>query len=374
MGDIHVDFRDRVVAAWEEINALYREAARALPRAGERTSRPCPLCRGTSPEPIRTQYEFLLQRCSVCRCVFLNDLYDPDVQQSIDNEFTRWSRVRHGYFCRHPEAGIIGAFETDVQYRVLYKEVRFILSVLKEIGWAEPRGRRFVDVGCFKGYSILAASRIGLNATGIEFDPKRIKFAQAVLGVCIIPTLFENLLAEGRQYELITARHIIEHIYDPELFLQRAHELLSERGKLVILLPNFYSEPMERMYQSGIIPGDLTIHHVNYFTPRQVVELVVRAGFSIDFSGTADVNTQISLRRRYGIGPDFLGVYQPAEGSGTVRYRVRELAKQVLFYPWCRMQAQKLIRAGMNSRGVPRLSETYLDGDRGGETCVLASK
>ena len=374
MEDIHVVCRDRVAAAWEEVNALYREAAPSLPRAGEKLSRPCPFCGATSTKPIRIQYEFALERCSTCRCVFLNGLYEPDIQQSIDNEFTRWSRVRQGYFCKHPEAGIIGDFETDVHYGVLYREVRLILSVLKEIAWNEPRGKTFLDVGCFKGYSVLAASRIGLDATGIEFDPKRIKFAQSVLGVEITQTLFENLLAEGRRYDLVTARHILEHVYDPESFLRKAQALLSAGGKLVILLPNFYGEPMRRMYAEGVIPGDLTIHHVNYFGVSHVIELVKRAGLSVDFFGSADVNTRISLRQRYGMGPGFRGVYHPAQDSGTLRYRVRELAKQTVFYPWCRAQTEKLLRTGVISSSVPPISEMYRDGERGGETCVLASK
>lgn len=374
MDDIHVDCQDHVASEWKEINKLYREAGSSLPRAGVRISRPCPFCGAAAGEGIRIQYEFTLERCPVCKCVFLNGLYDPGVQQAIDNDFTRWARVRHGYFCKYPEAGIIGDFESSIHHGVLYREVRLTLSILREIGWEQPRGKTFLDVGCFKGYSVLAASRIGLDATGIEFDPKRIKFAQAVLGVQIIPTLFEDLVAEGRQYDLITARHVLEHVYDPESFLQRARALLSAGGKLVILLPNFYSEPMRRMYTESVIPGDLTIHHVNYFGVSHVVDLARRAGLVVDFFGSADVNTRISLRRRYGIGPGFLGVYHPAQGSGTLRYRVRELAKQTVFYPWCRMQTEKLLRTGVISCSVLPISETYRDGERGGETCVLASK
>jgi 2-polyprenyl-3-methyl-5-hydroxy-6-metoxy-1,4-benzoquinol methylase len=323
------------------------------------------------------QYEFNLDRCSACGCVYLIGLYDPDTQQSIDNEFTRLMRQANGYFCRHPTAGIAGEFETEVLHDILREELRFLLSVLKEVGWTENTGRTFLDVGCFKGYSVLAAQRVGFDAEGIEFEPERVRFAREVLGVRIIQTLFEGLIAQGRRYSLITARHVLEHIHDPLPFLEKARALLAPDGFLVILLPNFYSDPLRAMYQEGKISGDLTIHHVNYFNVSQTVDLVRRAGWRVRFSGTAGAaynrKTRITLHRRYGVGPGHLGWYGPAQGKGPLRYRCKQLLKRVIFHSRHRKEVDFLSRKGAAGVPVPPVSDAYGDGDRGVEICVIAA-
>jgi 2-polyprenyl-3-methyl-5-hydroxy-6-metoxy-1,4-benzoquinol methylase len=354
------------------MNRLYGEVRDRLPRRGEKMRRPCPDCGGRESERLRPQYEFVLERCRGCGCVFLNDLYDPDTQQSIDNEFTRLMRVKHGYYCLHPEAGIQGDFEGEPRPELVHEELRLLLGVTREAGWADPRGRSMLDVGCFKGYSVYAAQLAGFEATGIEFDEKRLRFAREVLKVRVVATLFEKLEAEGRQYDLITARHVLEHIHDPVPFLEKARRLLRPGGRLFILLPNFYSEAVRRMYEDGALSGDFTIHHVNYFDPARTSDLVRRAGLRIAFAGTAG-SGRVTLRKRYGIGPGFVGWYRPLNGGGPLAYRLRQWLKGTIIRSRRRAEAERMVREGTASPLVPGLTRVYSDGDRGGEICVIAT-
>jgi SAM-dependent methyltransferase len=64
----------------------------------------------------------------------------------------------------------------------------------------------------------------------------------------------EDLVREGRRYDVVICSEVLEHIADPAPFLVRLHELTEPDGALIITTPNGYGayewlSSLQRMFQ-----------------------------------------------------------------------------------------------------------------------------
>lgn len=100
-------------------------------------------------------------------------------------------------------------------------------------------GARMLDIGGGGGFHAKAFEELGCGvAHYIDLDPEACEFARAngvsniVCGNVELP---ENI--DGK-YDLIFARHLIEHLVDPVRFVESVSRYLKEGGQLVLLFPN----------------------------------------------------------------------------------------------------------------------------------------
>jgi 2-polyprenyl-6-hydroxyphenyl methylase/3-demethylubiquinone-9 3-methyltransferase len=114
------------------------------------------------------------------------------------------------------------------------------------IGWILARaarrfpsaeGVRLLDVGCGGGLAAEALSRHGFDVLGIDAAADVIEAARAHAGDSgpayrVAPA--EDLLAEGRRFQVITALEVIEHVPDPAAFVRVLVRLLEPGGMLFL--------------------------------------------------------------------------------------------------------------------------------------------
>jgi hypothetical protein len=78
---------------------------------------------------------------------------------------------------------------------------------------------------------------------------------------------------------------VLEHLPDPQGELEKIHELLSDRGQLVIEVPNFGSW-YARLFQGHWFHLDPP-RHLYHFSPNTLLELLEKTGFhTLDLSTT----------------------------------------------------------------------------------------
>ncbi len=179
-----------------------------------------------------------------------------------------------GYWWR-PGTGIGAQFERRYrEWMVKHDHVRTIRH------WF-PASNAFslLDIGCGTGLFVSLAGREGFQAAGLESSPEAVRVAHDG-GVDSVTCGDENLLIEqGRQFDLITLFHVLEHVPEPFKYLRRIQKLLRKPGHLVVQVPN-RSSYQARLFGRRWYGLDCP-RHLNNFTEYALLAVLGRAGFRI---------------------------------------------------------------------------------------------
>jgi 2-polyprenyl-3-methyl-5-hydroxy-6-metoxy-1,4-benzoquinol methylase len=97
---------------------------------------------------------------------------------------------------------------------------------------------RLLDVGCGSGEYLHKMHGYGWEVSGIEPDAAAGRVAREQYGLELFSGLVEDAPYPASSFDMITARHVIEHIGDPRSFLVGVCRLLKPGGRLVLLTPN----------------------------------------------------------------------------------------------------------------------------------------
>lgn len=104
--------------------------------------------------------------------------------------------------------------------------------------------KSFLDVGGGAGYYAQAAQVHGYSARLIDFAHDALEFAQNKLKVTQVThgniQYCANFLG-GKQYGLVLSRHTIEHMLDPQKFVEQLALVTQPKGYLYLETPNVSS-------------------------------------------------------------------------------------------------------------------------------------
>ena len=104
-------------------------------------------------------------------------------------------------------------------------------------------GLEMLDIGCGGGLICEPMARMGASVTGIDASEKNIKTAsihaeQSGLSIDYRATTAEDLGAEKKQYDVVLALEIIEHVVDPQAFIDACAALVKPGGILIMTTIN----------------------------------------------------------------------------------------------------------------------------------------
>lgn len=125
---------------------------------------------------------------------------------------------------------------------------QFMRETQSRIHWicAQVKGRRVLDVGCSQGIVPLLLAREGCLVTGVDTSPQAIEEAKGYLSaepahiqqnVTYINSDFLALDTLEVEPDTVVISEVLEHLLRPELFVEKAHDLLKQGGRLVITVP-----------------------------------------------------------------------------------------------------------------------------------------
>lgn len=143
-----------------------------------------------------------------------------------------------------------------------------------------PRLKRFLDIGCSAGGTMLAFAELGYDAYGVE-PSSASRHAPPQLASRIQNCYLGQEVFE-KPFGIITAFHVLEHVPDPAVFLAHSRGLMVPRGILVIEVPDFnFALRRLRGHPTELFSHISPVYHINHFTLAGLDRLLNRTGFAV---------------------------------------------------------------------------------------------
>lgn len=237
-------------------------AAKASGRSSEGLPR-CPVCdatRSRSRFSVRTTSVFTFHECASCGLAFawprpsaaeLAELYGAD------------------YFANEAGFGYADYAIGKVNAERMWTNVSI---------WSsrpfDSDHRRMLDIGCASGEFAASAARHGWEAWGCE--PSPLADSAREKGVRVVSELTDDALPV-RDFGLVTAFDVIEHLLDPMDLLRHSRRLVAEDGLLLVETANWDSlgRRLKGPRWAQVSPPE----HINFFDGGSLVRALQVAGF-----------------------------------------------------------------------------------------------
>ena len=141
-------------------------------------------------------------------------------------------------FFRFPR---LSKYEMDVLYRLGDDENWTPSKDQKRPDWKiayswmlnRNTNRQVLDVGCFSGEYLQGLLGTGADLYGVEIHKEAADRARN-FGVDIIGDDFECLSTEDKRFDVVTSFDVIEHVYNPKLFLNMLVDVTKPGGEIII--------------------------------------------------------------------------------------------------------------------------------------------
>ena len=210
-------------------------------------------------------------RCRICSLLYPNPFPFPVDPQELYAD-------PEGYFARHDQLGKVDSF------RDLARDL---------IGDATNKQASLLDIGSGRGELLQAARLEGLvDVVGLDFADAMIDDARERYGVETVKASVEEYAETAdRQFDIVVAGAILEHVYDPDSFMAAVARLTRAGSALFIDTPRepnlltWLGNASERLRGSRAVYNlspTWSPYHVFGFSPSTLRKLLSKHGFEID--------------------------------------------------------------------------------------------
>jgi len=138
-------------------------------------------------------------------------------------------------------------------------------------------GGKMLDVGCGNGRYLLTMRTLGWDVQGVEFSESGVRVCRQA-NLPVHHGDLESAAFPGDSFDLITVRHVIEHIPDPQPFMRELVRVLKPGGRLVIETPN--SQALGRAWLGGNWYANDVPRHLILFSPDNLSQLARNHGLN----------------------------------------------------------------------------------------------
>jgi 2-polyprenyl-3-methyl-5-hydroxy-6-metoxy-1,4-benzoquinol methylase len=164
----------------------------------------------------------------------------------------------------------VGYLEEGNDLALLYGQ-DFVLWASKYL--STRLDRELLEIGCGRGYLLNEYYNLGIrNLSGIDPNPGSVESLRSKVN--FIKGFFPDDMTKGR-YDIIMHYDVLEHIFEPVVFLKKHLEHLNEGGIVLVAVPDC---------SKAIELGDVSmaIHeHVNFFNEASLQSVFTKAGFKV---------------------------------------------------------------------------------------------
>ena len=230
----------------------------------------CPLCGSTNINHFKNCTDFYassesfdLGRCEQCGFIFTHEF--PD-EKEIGRYYETPDYISH----TDTRKGFMNRIYHYVRSYMLSKKAQL---VMKE---SHRRSGRILDIGTGTGYFANAMYLRGWQVEAVEKSPSARSFAKEHFNLDVKS---EEALLDFPEasFDVITLWHVMEHLQNLQNTWERLSDLLSERGILVVAVPNCDSYDAKK-YGEHWAAYDVP-RHLWHFTPATMQQWGAKNGF-----------------------------------------------------------------------------------------------
>ena len=207
---------------------------------------------------------FSVAQCSDCGFRFTDD---PPVEAECGKYYKSENYVSHS----DTTTGFINSVYHKVRQIMLDRKSSLLSSLSSK--------KTLLDVGSGTGYFPAHMKEKGYDVTAVEVDDEARKYSIKKFGLKVFPP--SDLLGGkiSGPFSFISLWHVLEHLYDPDEYMQRFNLLLERDGHLIVAVPNHLCADADK-YKEYWAGYDVP-RHLWHFTPNSMEILAKRNGFTI---------------------------------------------------------------------------------------------
>ena len=256
----------------------------------------CPLC--NSPGKFSFQSRDLLynktetyqyMECINCNAVFQYPFPTPtEIREFYPDDYSAYKKLDKPKQHRYSDLSVLhykyGYTHLHVPW--LFRLLASMISAFRQRDVIPfvPNGKA-LDIGCGNGKFMRTMNSIGWRFEGVEFNPVAVEICRKA-GLKVFHGDLKSAGFKDNSFDLISARHIIEHIPDPKNFIGEIARILKNGGRIVIRTPN--SQALGRRWFgakwfANEVPRHLilyNLHNLNMLAERHGLRLIIEKMFT----------------------------------------------------------------------------------------------
>jgi 2-polyprenyl-3-methyl-5-hydroxy-6-metoxy-1,4-benzoquinol methylase len=230
----------------------------------------CLVCGSTGPEVLFTAKDhlvsgedFVLKRCNLCGFTFTAD---PPDEKDISKFYLSEDYISHS------------DKKQNLTDRVYHLARNYMLRKKYDLvsKMSDTKKGTLVDIGSGTGYFADYMTRKGWNVTGIELSEPAREYSISRFGLTVISPTEISTIKDGSA-DCVTLWHVLEHLYEPVMWLKEIMRILKDDGTCVIALPNIKSA------DAGWFGNDWAAldvpRHLWHFSPETLSAFIKEHGF-----------------------------------------------------------------------------------------------
>ena len=248
--------------------AYGNDIERLLRRRDEFVEVPCPACGANSRATAFQKYSCEFVRCTDCATLYMSPRPSPAVLDAYYGDSENYRLWRTHIFPRSEAARREGICAPNLEYT---------LRRCKEAGLESPR---LVEIGPgFGTFSELAkASGQFASVVVVERNPDLAEECRR-RGLEVVQSSLEDLAEHERpKSDCCVCFEVVEHTFDPAMFLDYIRSFLRPGGLLIMTCPNGLGFDTRCL---GAASPAVDTEHLNLFNPQSIGILLRRAGFGL---------------------------------------------------------------------------------------------
>jgi SAM-dependent methyltransferase len=252
----------------------------------------CPVCGQTGTRPYWQFDGYSFVRCVDCSHVYQNPRPRPaDLANRYDEDYKQYEIENAESFFTLMRLGL-----ADLGF--------------DEIEASLPADRRFIDIGCATGVLVRHMADRAWESIGVELCEGSADYGRRQRGVDIRTGTLESAAFPDAHFDLVHSSHVIEHIPEPDAFVNEIRRVLNPGGWCVTVTPcvtGLQARLLGRHWRSAIAD------HVHLFSPAglkrlfsdrglQPIRLKTWGGIAKGLAPAPIKSVADRLAKRYGFG------------------------------------------------------------------------